>query len=59
MIEERQSSIQKSYDLLNVLSRERLEILQVIINLFYVKADSSLYNYVLELTETVRLLRRV
>ena len=35
MIEERQSSIQKSYDLLNVLSRERLEILQVIINLVY------------------------
>ena len=35
MIEERQSSIQKSYDLLNVLSRERLEILQVIINVVY------------------------
>ena len=35
MIEERQSAIQKSYDLLNVLSRERLEILQVIINVVY------------------------
>ena len=29
MIEERQSSIQKSYDLLNLLSKERFEILQV------------------------------
>ena len=31
MIEERQSSIQKSYDLLNLLSKERFEILQVLL----------------------------
>ena len=29
MIEERQSSIEKSYDLLKTLSKERFEILQV------------------------------
>ena len=34
MIEERQSSIQKSYDLLNLLSKERFEILQVRLQCF-------------------------
>ena len=32
MIEERQSSIEKSYDLLKTLSKERFEILQVCVS---------------------------